>query len=177
MKATPTWKMGTNLFASQRGGRFPGGELGGVRSYPRRSWNRPEAAGAGRKDRVERWGGVSLTCACQPRSPVLHPRPTSTAVTDLRPEAPRMGTRRAHPLGEAARTTQAFLSLGEGRGREKLKHLPFSTTQPMPCISCGFARIQRGDSAGHQTGKGRRWAGSSQSDVSWQIQPYNHQKK
>lgn len=63
---------------------------------------------------------VSLTCARQLSSPVLHPRPTSTAVTNLRSEAPPVGIRRAHPLGEIARTVQASLSLGEGWGRERL---------------------------------------------------------
>lgn len=75
---------------------------------------------------------VPLTCACQPRSPVLHPRPTSTAVTNLRSEAPPVGTRRAHLLGEVAPTVLAFLSLGEGWGRERLKHLAFSATTPKP---------------------------------------------
>lgn len=63
---------------------------------------------------------VSLTCARQLSSAVLHPRPTSTAVTNLRSEAPPVGIRRAHPLGEIARTVQASLSLGEGWGRERL---------------------------------------------------------
>lgn len=138
-----TWKMGRNLFSSQQGGRVSG------RGTPRRPElpkqdlepasgcsGRPKGSG---EVEGESLGGnvarVPLTCACQPRSPVLHPRPTSTAVTNLCSEAPPVGTRRAHLLGEAARTVLAFLSLGEGWGRERLKHLPFSATPPTPSKS------------------------------------------
>lgn len=64
--------------------------------------------------------------ASEPHSPVLHARPTSAAVTDLRAATPRPCP------GGVTRTIQALLSLGEGCGRGRLKPWPSSAPAPTP---------------------------------------------
>lgn len=134
--------MGENLFLSQQGGQFPGGEIGGVRSYPRRTWSALGTARAGQRAwvgwRGDSLGGngaqVALLVPVKPPTPfcilpctrVHHSCHVSTFQSSPLPKK----TRGAHSLGEVGQT-QALLSLERSEEVGVLKHSPFSAS-PLP---------------------------------------------
>lgn len=159
--------MGENLFSGRQGGQFPGGELGGVRSYPRRTWSPPGAPRAGRRGQV----GLSGTLRAEmgPTRPLLlvsTPLPRSaspTAVANASSE-PCSRTRRAHPPRRSrADNGRLFFRLGRcedvggGGGYNTCHSLPPSPPQHVAPLHAH----QRSRGAGYHTGEGRRWPGAA----------------
>lgn len=167
--------MGENLSSSQQGGRFPGRELGGVRSYPS-ACSPPGTAraggegrtgsgwvGSGRVEGSSRGGNVasfSLLALVNPAPPFCtlvyscHGSAFRVSSSFL-PPARGLG---AHtPWDKLSGPFRLFFHVGRSgnRGNENTRHS--LQALPPPATSCPSAHLTRGDTAGHQTGKSR-WA-------------------
>lgn len=103
--------------------------------------------------------------------PVLHPRAASAAATDLLSQAPPRDRGRTLPRISSAHNSSFSFTWG-GMGTWEVKTLAILCNTPTPPTSCPSARLKRGDRAGHQTGKKRRWAVAG--PRSWRTPPHNH---
>lgn len=89
---------------------------------------------------------------------------------------PRWGSG-AHTLWEKLRGRFKLLfHLGRGGDVSGYNSCHSLQHHPRPTI-CGSTRVKRGDSAGHQTGKGRGWAVAVSAIGAGRLRPYTRQKK